>query len=63
MFKCNLPLEKDGLIADKQRNPLSDATDMNMQIADEIGCNYTAVNMPFKKILYFLKALSALLFP
>lgn len=63
MFKCNLSLEEDGLIADKQRNPLSDATNMNMQITDEIGNSYTSVNIPIKKFLYFLKALSALLFP
>lgn len=49
MFKCNLSLKKDGLLAAKQRNPLSDATDMNMQIADEIGSNYTTVSIPFKK--------------
>lgn len=64
MFKCNLSLEKDRLIAASQRNPLSDATNMNMQIADEIGSNYTTIDILFqKKFLYFLKALSALLLP
>lgn len=50
------------LMAAKQRKPLSDATNMNMQIVYEIS-NHTTVNIPFQKSLYFPKALSALLFP
>lgn len=51
------------LMAAKQKKPLSDATNMNMQIVYEIGSNYTTVNIQYQQILYFPKALSALLFP